>query len=609
MSHRAILLLAAVVAATLLSAGEALGQEVGSDPVLVGAGDIASCGSTGDEATANLLDGIEGTVFTLGDNAYNKGTSAEFANCYDPTWGRHKARTKPSVGNHEYGTTNASGYFNYFGAAAGEPSKGYYSYDVGDWHVVVLNSICSKVGGCTKGSPQERWLRADLAAHPNSCTLAYFHFPLFSSGKHGNMPSMRPFWQALYEANADVVLSGHDHLYERFAPQNPNGAADPAGGIREFVVGTGGASYYPFETVQPNSEVRIANTDGVLKLTLGSARYYWEFVPVDGQTPTDSGSTLCHDAGAEASDDTNIDSGPSGIVNDASATFEFSYSETGASFECSLDGSTFDACTSPKEYPDLADGSHTFEVRAIDAAGNTDPTPASRAWVVDTAAPVTQPPAQSLATNSTLATSTVPIKFAWSATDDSGSGVVKYQLQRSTNGGAYTDETLSKATATSKTVSLSPGSAYQFRVRAMDRAGNFSEWTYGPQFFLDAHQETSEMTTYSGTWTQQADSSAYGGGLKYAGVKGHKAQFSFAGRNVAWVAPKDVNRGRAEVWVDGVKKKTIDLYSSAAQPRRAVYTQSWSTSGTHTLEVRVLGTKNTASSGTRVDVDAFVVLR
>lgn len=163
---------------------------------------------------------------------------------------------------------------------------------------------------------------ADLAAKPNSCTLAYFHHPLFSSGEHGDMPSMRPFWEALYEANADLVLSGHGHSYERFAPQDPYRAADPAGGVREFVVGTGGASYYPFETVQANSEARIANTDGVLKLTLDPSRYYWEFVPVAGQTPTDSGSAACHSSGAqEAPSDTNIDSGPSGIPNGASATF------------------------------------------------------------------------------------------------------------------------------------------------------------------------------------------------------------------------------------------------------------------------------------------------
>src|SRR5918994_180315 len=261
--------------------------------VMVGAGDIAHCSTTTDEATAKLLDGISGTVFTFGDNAYNSGTSAEFANCYNPTWGRHKARTKPSVGNHEYLTSGASGYFNYFGAAAGDPKKGYYSYDRGAWHVVVLNSNCSNVS-CAVGSPQEQWLRADLAAHPNKCTLAYFHAPLYSSGQHGNGTSVRPFWQALYQANADVVLSGHEHSYERFAPQNPYGAFDSARGIREFVVGTGGKSHYPFGTIKANSQVRNASAYGVLKLTLHPRSYEWKFIPLAGKTFTDSGTNECH---------------------------------------------------------------------------------------------------------------------------------------------------------------------------------------------------------------------------------------------------------------------------------------------------------------------------
>jgi acid phosphatase type 7 len=261
--------------------------------VMVGAGDIAHCSTTTDEATAKLLDGISGTVFTLGDNAYNSGTSAEFANCYNPTWGRHKARTKPAVGNHEYLTSGASGYFGYFGAAAGDPKKGYYSYDRGDWHVIVLNSNCSRVP-CAAGSAQDTWLRADLANHPNKCTLAYFHAPLYSSGQHGNSTSVRPFWEALYKANADVVLSGHEHDYERFAPQNPYGAFDSARGIREFVVGTGGTYLRPFGTIKANSVSRNATTHGVLKLTLNSSGYAWKFVPVAGKTFTDSGTASCH---------------------------------------------------------------------------------------------------------------------------------------------------------------------------------------------------------------------------------------------------------------------------------------------------------------------------
>ncbi len=266
-----------------------------TDPaVLVGAGDIADCVSQGAEATAKLLDGTSGTVFTTGDNAYESGTAAAFDNCYGPTWGRHKARTKPTVGNDEYETAGASGYYNYFGSAAGSPSKGYYSYNRGDWHVVALNSMCEKVGGCGATSPMVTWLKNDLAANPKQCTLAYFHHPLFSSGNNGNQTKMRQTWEALYTANADVVVGGHDHVYERFAPQRPDGTLDTARGIREFVVGTGGASLSTFGTIKPNSQVRNRHTHGVLKLTLRPSSYDWRFVPVAGQSFTDSGTTSCH---------------------------------------------------------------------------------------------------------------------------------------------------------------------------------------------------------------------------------------------------------------------------------------------------------------------------
>jgi acid phosphatase type 7 len=267
-----------------------------SDPVFVGAGDIASCASSGDEATAKLLDSIPGTVYNLGDNAYEDGTAAEFANCYNPSWGRHKARTKPTPGNHEYHTAGASGYFGYFGTAAGpEPQKGYYSYNLGAWHIISLNSMCENVGGCGASSPMVSWLKGDLAANPSSCTLAYWHHPVFSSGsEHGNDPKMIPSWDTLYAAGADVVLSGHDHDYERFAPQTSSGVADSARGIREFVVGTGGKSHYRFGTIRSNSQVRNSDTNGVLKLTLHPTSYEWQFVPEAGKTFSDSGSGSCH---------------------------------------------------------------------------------------------------------------------------------------------------------------------------------------------------------------------------------------------------------------------------------------------------------------------------
>ncbi len=307
----ALITLLGVSLASLLSFNTSLVQA--ADPILVGAGDIASCNSSGDEATATLLDSIDGTIFTTGDNVYESGTDTEFTNCYDPTWGRHKSRTRPSVGNHEYATTGASGYFKYFGAAAGDPKKGYYSYDLGAWHIIVLNSNCSQVGGCTAGSPQEQWLRADLAAYPATCTLAYWHHARFSSGSHGNSTAVQPLWQALYDAGADVVVSGHDHDYERFAPQTPSGAADPVYGIRQFVAGMGGKSHYGFGTIQPNSEARNSDTYGVLKFTLHATSYDWQFVPETGKTYSDSGTTNCH--GSPSGTATNTPTPTSTLVN------------------------------------------------------------------------------------------------------------------------------------------------------------------------------------------------------------------------------------------------------------------------------------------------------
>jgi PKD repeat protein len=265
-----------------------------ADVTVVGAGDIASCSSSGDEATAVLIDEIAGTVYTTGDNAYETGTASEFANCYEPSWGRFKARTRPAVGNHEYGTPNASGYFGYFGAAAGDPTKGYYSYDIGEWHIVVLNSNCSEVGGCGVGSPQETWLRQDLAANTDSCTIGLWHHPRFNSGVGGGMTELVPLWQALYDDGAEIVLNGHAHLYERFAPQTSAGVANATTGIRQFTVGTGGKSLAGFATIAANSEIRDNQTFGVLKLTLHADGYTWEFVPVAGKTFTDTGSGFCH---------------------------------------------------------------------------------------------------------------------------------------------------------------------------------------------------------------------------------------------------------------------------------------------------------------------------
>jgi len=280
----------AIAAVCLLVAGcLEPGPDGSAKDVLIGAGDIASCQSLGDEETATRLDEIDGTVFTAGDNAYFHGSEQEFASCYAPTWGRHKWRTRPAVGNHEYETDGGAPYYRYFGAAAGDSGKGYYSYEIGSWHIIVINSVID----VAPGSPQEQWLRADLASHPTLCTAAYWHYPLFSSGLYEETV-IKPIWQALYEAGADVVISGHDHLYERFAPQTPDGLADLERGIRQFTIGTGGYGHHRVGEVAANSQVRNTDTYGLLKLTLLDGRYEWEFIPVHGGRFFDRGSYDCH---------------------------------------------------------------------------------------------------------------------------------------------------------------------------------------------------------------------------------------------------------------------------------------------------------------------------
>ena len=268
-----------------------------ADSVVMAAGDIACAPddpTTSDECrdgqTANLLvDHDPDRVLTLGDNQYDEGQLREFRNAYDKTWGRVKNKTRSTAGNHEYRTEGAKGYFNYFGWRAGKPSKGYYSFSIEGWRLIALNSNKST----SRGSRQVEWLRRNLASHPAACTLAYFHHPLFSSGEHGNNPFMKPIYRVLNAAGTELVLTGHDHDYERFAPMNAGGQRR-SNGIRAFVVGTGGANHRPFEDIQPRSRVRNANTFGVLKLTLQKGAYEWEFIPEAGGFFTDAGQDTCH---------------------------------------------------------------------------------------------------------------------------------------------------------------------------------------------------------------------------------------------------------------------------------------------------------------------------
>lgn len=260
---------------------------------LIAAGDAARCDGSIDEAAAAEIETIPGIVAALGDIAYENGSPQDYAQCYDPSWGRFKDRTRPVPGNHEYQTPGAAGYFGYFGPSVGSLGQSWYTYDLGAWRLYALDANCGYIGGCGPGSPELTWLTDELAAHPAQCVLAYWHQPRFSSGLHGNDPAVDDIWRALSAAGADIVLNGHDHLYERFSQLDSSGAPVASGGTREFVVGTGGGNAYQFQEIRAGSEVRIAQTFGVLQLTLDAGSYDWAFLPINGGTHGDSGSDSC----------------------------------------------------------------------------------------------------------------------------------------------------------------------------------------------------------------------------------------------------------------------------------------------------------------------------
>lgn len=374
-----------------------------ADPVVAVAGDIACRpGSTPSAtrcqqmATSDLSLAMNpDAVLTLGDNQYETGTLAEFQGAYGPSWGRLLDRTYPTPGNHEYDSLGAAGYYAYFGPRAGDPSKGYYSLDVGAWHLIALNSECGDVGGCGQGSPQETWLRADLAAHPAACTLAYWHKPRFSSGgHHPSSASFQPLWQALWDARADVVLSGHAHHYERFAPQAPDGAPDNVRGIRQFIVGTGGRNHQTLGPALPNTEVRQNTSFGVLKLVLHETSYDWEFVSAAGGSFTDSGSRACHTASSGA--DTQPPSAPENLTAAATSSARVDMSWGASTDNLKVTGyrvyrnGAVVATTGGTQttYADTTAGAattYTYEASALDAAGNES--------ARSNAATVTTPPA------------------------------------------------------------------------------------------------------------------------------------------------------------------------------------------------------------------------
>src|SRR4051794_1247711 len=257
---------------------------------VIAAGDIGTCESDSDEATAALVGRVRGTVLTLGDTVYPNGAAGELEECYDPTWGRFRDRTYPVPGNHDYYSDDAAPYFSYFGARAGTRGKGWYSFELAGWRLIALNSNCDAVG-CDEDSEQVNWLREELRRHPARCTLAYFHHPRFSSGsEHGSNDELQPIWATLATGGADVVLSAHEHSYERLALLDAEGAPDPARGVRAFVIGTGGADFYGFDEPVTGSEVRNDDTHGVLVLNLRDGSYDWRFVPAGDGGFTDAGS-------------------------------------------------------------------------------------------------------------------------------------------------------------------------------------------------------------------------------------------------------------------------------------------------------------------------------
>jgi hypothetical protein len=264
-----------------------------SPHLVYAAGDIAECPDT-QPAVVGLVRNPHALILAVGDIVYPNGQPRGFEQCFDPVWGGLKARIRPVPGNHDYITRDAAGYFAYFGQAAGDPRQGYYSFDIGAWHVIAMNSMCQHIGGCRAGSPQITWLEADLAAHPGGCTLAYWHHPRFSSGDGASLQRTEPMWEALYGAGAEIVINGHDHDYERFAPLDPAGRVDPQRGIREFVDGTGGANLTRRVRVAAHSEIWTRDYHGLLELTLRPGRYRWRFVAAETQRVIDSGSGRCH---------------------------------------------------------------------------------------------------------------------------------------------------------------------------------------------------------------------------------------------------------------------------------------------------------------------------
>jgi chitodextrinase len=492
------------LAAVSPAGGWAIGTARAADPVIAAAGDIAcdpldahfngglgsgTAGSSNDvcrqAAVATTIEGIPNlqAVLDLGDNQYYCGGYQAFLGSYDKSWGAFKAITHPSVGNHEYLTSGgapqatgcdptnagASGHYTYFGAAAGLPGQGYYSFNVGSWHLIALNSSCSGAGGCAASSPQGKWLAADLAANRAPCTLAYWHIPLFSSGGRAS-PNSQPFFAALYAAGADIVLNGHDHIYERFAPQTSTGALDAANGLREFIVGTGGANHTSIAAAAANSLLRDTTTFGALQLTLHAGSYDWKFLNSRGAF-TDSGSGTCH----RATTDTVAPTAPTNLTGTAASPTSVSLGWTGSTDNVGVSGyqvfrnGTSIGTTTTTSFSDTQatpSTTTTYSVAAFDVAGNQS-TGNPTVNVTTPAAPDTTPPSKPVVSATAAATA---VTLTWPPATDNV-GVTRYDIAR---GGTVIGSVLQPASGnvTFTDSGLAPSTAYSYVVTAFDAAGN-----------------------------------------------------------------------------------------------------------------------------------------
>jgi chitodextrinase len=560
-----------VVAAALISCGGGgvlvSPDRVGAtgDPVIAVAGDIACDPSNGSfnggngtssackqGATAQLIQSTSpSAVLLLGDNQYYCGGYSAFTGSYDLSWGAFKSITHPSVGNHEYLTSGgtdcnaqnagANGYFTYFGAAAGQRGQGYYSFDVGTWHVIALNSNCGDAGGCSATSPQGQWLAADLAAHQNMCTLAYWHIPLYSSGGRANANS-RPFWQLLYDHNADLILSAHDHTYERFAPQTPTGTVDQQRGIREFIVGSGGANHTSFVTTAANSEVRNATTFGVLKLTLHPSSYDWNFVPIQGQTFTDSGTTACHGT----SSDTQPPTAPTGLAANV---------VSGARVDLSWGASTDNVAvggyrifrngvqigsTTGTTYTDttaVPGSSYSYYVVAYDTSNNVS----QPSNTVSVQTPPDTTPPSTPANLAGTAPGPTEVDLTWSASTDDVA-VAGYRILRdgvqigTSSSAAYADRTTQASTT------------YQYAVVAYDAAGNVSGQSNVASVTTPAMPTVFTFTPVADTWVESDTPTTNYGSNTVIGTDNSPVKRLLLKFDVAGVAGRQVLSARLRLY-------------------------------------------------------------